>query len=215
MFKRIRHAYITAFSIELFSRFPLLKIIGARIGYFGLDAALAPLVGFYGGVHISCMVYALRTTISALQMHPLSALTLHLPTAAASLYLATNSKIVRTLIPLSCIIAFVIHPVGGSSIHYALYWVMPLAFGIITIHSIFLRALGATLTAHAVGSTIWLYTHTTTPHFWHALAGIVWMERLMFAFCLTALYYGILCARNLIAQAGIGQHPRSMPCQSR
>lgn len=215
MLKRIYQALVATLSIESLGKLPLQKIMGARLGFFGLDAALAPLAGLYGGIQTTVSVYIFRTALSALSINPISAPTLHIPTAAASLYLATESKILRAVMPLSCIIAFLAHPVGAASASYTLYWIVPVVIGSLKIHSIFVRALGATLTAHAVGSTLWLYTHTTTPLFWHALIGIVWIERLMFALCITAAYYGILYVRNLIAHVGTGQHPRSDTCQSR
>lgn len=214
MLKRIYITLSAAGSIELLSKLPLQKIMGSHLGIFGLDAAVAPLAGLYGGVQTSCIVYAIRTALSSLVIHPFSAVMLHIPTAAASLYLASESKLVRILIPLSCIIAFIKHPIGGSSALYTLYWIVPIIIASFTPQSLFMRALGATLTGHAVGSTLWLYTHTTTPFFWHALIGIVWIERLMFALCMTAAYYGILYLRNLRAHIGSTQPLRRHTCQS-
>lgn len=214
MLKRIYQTFSAAFSIELLSKLPLQKIMGSHLGAFGLDAAVSPLAGLYGGVQTSCFVYAIRTMLSSLFIHPLGAAMLHIPTAAASLYLASESRLVRIIIPLICIIAFIKHPIGGSSALYTLYWIVPIIIGSLKAQSIFMRALGATLTAHAAGSTLWLYTHTTTPLFWHALIGIVWIERLMFALCMTASYYGILYLRNLRAQTGTNLPHRSHTCQS-
>lgn len=200
--QRIRSSLTATAAIELMHKLPLQKILGAKFGAFGLDAALAPLVGFYAGAQTSCIIYILRTAISALYANPLSAACFHLPTAAASLYLSAESRLLKLLLPLGCMIAFLIHPVGNASWVYSLYWIPPCIIGASATHSIFLRALGATLTAHGVGSTLWLYTHATEPLFWHTLIGIVWLERLTFALCMTAGYYGILYGKTLLAQTG-------------
>jgi len=43
-----------------------------------------------------------------------------------------------------------------------------------------LNSLGATFTAHAVGSTIFLYTFGLTPQIWLALIPVVFIERGVF-----------------------------------
>jgi hypothetical protein len=52
----------------------------------------------------------------------------------------------------------------------------------------FTHALTATFIAHAVGSTIWIYSQPTTPAFWLALIPIVALERLIYAVGITVMH---------------------------
>ncbi len=102
------------------------------------------------------------------------------PMLFAAYYFAKGRKPTGVVLPLLCMAAFIMHPVGGQAWVYSLYWLIPVAASY--FHKrLFLRSLGATFTAHALGSTLWLYTFQTTPDFWMMLLPVVAFERLLFA----------------------------------
>ena len=101
----------------------------------------------------------------------------------AAVYFASNRKNLSkasSFIPLVCMGLFWLHPVGQQAWFYALYWLIPLA-GKFLSKRLFFRSLGSTFTAHAVGSTLWLYTVPMPAEAWIALIPVVAMERILFA----------------------------------
>jgi len=89
------------------------------------------------------------------------------------------------LVPALAMLAFWFHPVGQQAWFYALYWTIPLIAKFLPDRLLF-RSLGATFTAHAVGSVLFLYTIETTPELWLALIPIVAIERTAFALGISA-----------------------------
>ncbi|MBI5035845.1 hypothetical protein HZC09_00740 [Candidatus Micrarchaeota archaeon] len=104
------------------------------------------------------------------------------------------------LIPLACMALFVLHPVGGKAWIYTLYWLLPLGMAVMFKGNLIARSLGATFTAHAVGSVMWLYfVNPMTPELWMALIPIVAMERLAFAAGISVSYVAF---NTLLFKAG-------------
>ncbi len=199
-------------SIRVFSKIPLIHIIGAHASFFSIDQVATPVMGSYCSNTTFLGVYALRVLVNLCTVPTFGLLSLHLPTTAAGIYLKTNSRSIKVAIPLLCIVAFFLDSVGSSCMLYTLYWIPPIFLGLVNSQSIFARSLGATLTAHAVGSTLWLYTHTTTPTFWYSLIGIVWAERLFFALCITATCYAIAFFQQWVTHPPRLQLRRSTKC---
>lgn len=154
---------------------------------FVLTACLAPLVGFFTTSRNSLTFFGLRTALALIT----GSFSCYVPTLAGSFVLSSQSRLLSALIPLSCIGLFILHPTGAASWLYTLYWLIPIGLSILTQPSLFTRALISTYTTHAVGSVIWLYTHNTTPLYWHALIAHVWLERFAYAAILTGSYYVI------------------------
>lgn len=109
------------------------------------------------------------------------------PMLFAAYYFAKGKNPLGIGLPLVCMGLFVMHPVGGQAWVYSLYWLIPV-IAVFLPQRLFLRSLGATFTAHAVGSVVWLYAFQTTPAFWVALIPVVAFERLMFASGITVSY---------------------------
>jgi hypothetical protein len=99
---------------------------------------------------------------------------------------ALDDKI-TIIIPLLAMAAFWLNPVGQQAWFYALYWTVPILVKFLP-DRLFLRSLGATFTAHAVGSVLFLYTIPTVPMLWVGLIPVVAIERTMFALGITASY---------------------------
>jgi len=109
----------------------------------------------------------------------------------AALYFGTKArKNLIALVPIACMALFVLHPIGQQAWPYALYWLIPVAarFYNFKAGKLLSKSVGATFTAHAVGSIAFLYTFGMTPEFWLGLIPIVLFERSMFALGIAASY---------------------------
>jgi hypothetical protein len=166
---------------------------------FSLRHAITPLIGIWGGVWSVCILFLGKSLVhvgTALGSRLL--LTWHLPTLCGALYFSLLKKnnfytrLAAALPAIVCMILFWIHPVGRVAILYPLYWTIPVIVALANRHSFFLQALGSTFTAHAIGSTLWLYGGLLlAPAAWTALIPIVALERFGFACFMTAIFYGI------------------------
>ena len=90
-------------------------------------------------------------------------------------------------IPVLAMLAFWAHPIGQQAWFYALYWLVPIAAKFLP-ENIILRSLGATFTAHCMGSIWFLYTFETTATLWTGLIPVVAVERGLFALGIAASY---------------------------
>jgi len=99
----------------------------------------------------------------------------------ATLYFVLYKKNQALLfVPAIAMLLFIVHPIGSQAWYYSLYWLIPIIAYLLP-NNLFIRSLGSTFMAHAVGSIAFLYTFATVPSYWIALIPIVAMERLLFA----------------------------------
>lgn len=167
---------------KLLSVCKLSFVLGSQAVFFSASNLSMPLIGFFGGAGTATAVWvSLLAWRFAVGAFSLSTLAFYIPGYAAALYLATRSRLVRCGIPLCAAALFLAHPVGLNAALYSCYWLIPCLIGMGAFRSFFVQALGATFTAHAVGSVIWLYTVPMTPETWLGLIPIVAVERLTFA----------------------------------
>lgn len=129
------------------------------------------------------------------------------PMLFAAFYFAKYSKgkVAGAIVPIICMALFVAHPVGAQAWAYSLYWFVP-AIALLLPEHLFLRSLGSTFSAHAVGGIIWLYLIPTTPAFWLALIPIVAFERLLFAAGISASFVAfntVLSRVEAVAKSGM------------
>jgi hypothetical protein len=89
---------------------------------------------------------------------------------------------------LLAMLAFNLNPIGRSAWYYSLYWLIPVACYFLQERFLLARALGATFTAHAVGSTAFLYAFALPKMVWIALIPIVAVERSVFAVGIVVSY---------------------------
>ena len=115
-----------------------------------------------------------------------------LPMVFAAIYFSRNG--VRGIkdklgvaLPILAMLAFWLHPVGQQAWVYALFWLIPLIAKFLPEH-LFLRSLGATFTAHAVGSVLWIWTIPMAAEQWMMLLPLTAFERILFALGITASY---------------------------
>jgi hypothetical protein len=122
----------------------------------------------------------------------------------AAYYFGTKKKTLSSIIPLISIAFFVFHPIGRQVWFYSLYWTIPVIINILPkkySEKTFLKSLGATLTAHSVGSAAWIWTVPMTAAQWVTLVPITGFERLMFALGITISYKGMnLLLNSLITK---------------
>ena len=186
--------------MNLLTPFKLCMIAGSSWSFFTLNQCLTPVIGFFIGTPQAIFVFLSKTLITIfVGSYGLSAALLHIPTLFGTLYITTQSRTIKCLIPLTCILLFVIHPVGATVAAYTLYWVPPVLISCMSRRSIFLQALASTLTTHAVGTIFWLYMHSTHTLFWTQLLSVVWIERLLFALSMTAAYYAICLIQHHVS----------------
>lgn len=102
------------------------------------------------------------------------------------------------VVPLLAIAVFWLNPAGRAAWYYALFWTIPIIVKFLP-DNLFLRSLGATFTAHAVGGTFWVLLVPMTAAQWTALVPVTAYERLLFALGISASY---LFFTNVISALG-------------
>lgn len=199
--------FLGAFFVTALTSLKLSFIHGSSWAFFSLNQNLTPAFGFFFGPWATIFLFISKTCILLLSgtMFGLPLLCHHLPTLSGGLYLTSTNRLFKVSIPLLCMVLFVCHPIGFQSMVYTLYWVTPIVAAFYVPRSFFLRSLASTLTIHAVGSTLWLYTHSTNPLFWHSLLPVVAVERLLFAMIMTAAYYGLKSAAHCVNRLFLGR----------
>lgn len=163
--------------------FKLFQLVAPTAGAF-LGPVLGPLAALGAEVLDSVLLGKAFTLSSLLFMFPVLGAVYYFSAYAKS---GSKSDLLSTAIPLAAISAFVLHPVGSQAAFYSLFWVIPLVVKLLP-ENLFLRSVGSTFTAHAIGSVFWLYLFQTTPAFWLALIPVVMLERLTFAFGISASF---------------------------
>lgn len=205
---------------ELLALFKISFIVGSSTGCFSATQAYTPILGRRGGTKTSISYYVLRTLYRICITGSLSSLVLfyHIPTFFGSMYSSLLGpsqtswvlKIALSLSCLLCILLFGMHPIGSQALPYAAFWVVPLVMPFVKTNNRFAHALAGTLAVHAVGSILWLHTHSMSPQVWLALIPLVCIERIVFALgavCLDTLYSQ---ARAFFATASVSQHRLSI-----
>ncbi len=188
-FKKI--IFLTLFILAGFGlmQIPFSQIIGSNLK-FSLFDFYGPIAGaFVGSVWGLIIVGIMQLTNWAWHGFATDASTLIrlLPMLFAVLYFAKKSKW-NLLVPVICMIAFWLHPEGQKAWYYAFYWLIPVIAYFFYDRSILLRALGTTFTAHAVGSTLFLYILGLKSAVWINLIPVVWKERGLMAIGIALTY---------------------------
>jgi len=134
-----------------------------------------------------------------------SGITFGLPTLIATFCWSLNTRrsqlakandfIARFLIPLCCMLIFILHPIGRQAYLYSFYWFIP---GVIYLmqrvgkcQSIFYYSLSVTFVSHAVGSIIWLFKIPMTAYDWFDLIPVVFLERFVFTLGMVVTYLAV------------------------
>lgn len=124
------------------------------------------------------------------------------PTLFAVSYFA-KKRVSNLIVPILAIIAFNLHPIGRSAWQYSMFWLIPIAADFFR-KNLFIRSLGTTFTAHAVGGALWVWAFGLSREMWLALIPQTAVERLLFAGGITVFYFvfsnilNYLSKRNLL-----------------
>lgn len=159
------------------------KVIGTENQYFTLFQFFGPIAGGFLGSFVGVAAVLFAQILNFFFVgQPLTLLTAArwLPMLFAAVYFASKSKKFSTIIPLICMAAFILHPVGRQAWYYSLFWLIPIAAKLFP-NRLFLRSLGSTFTAHAIGSAIWIWLIPMPASAWTTLIPVTFVERVLFA----------------------------------
>ncbi len=184
--------FIAAFSLAvlLADQIRFSAVWGAEGQYFTLFQLVGPIAGgFIGAIAgtISVLFAELASFIYLGKEFNLINIFRLTPMLFATYYFAKfglNKGIkgnYALLAPVAAILLFIIHPIGSQAWYYSLFWMIPVVAALYFDKHLAARSLGATFTAHSIGSVVWLYTFPTTAAFWAALIPVVIFERIAFA----------------------------------
>ncbi|MFH1207864.1 MAG: hypothetical protein V1668_04720 [Patescibacteria group bacterium] len=175
----------------VFLQIPFTNIIGGSTQKFSLFDFFAPTIGAFlasGWGAVTVIVVKTFNVAVHHQAFDLTAVIRLFPLAFAALYFgARKYKTLVGLIPLACMALFIMHPAGSQAWYYSLYWLIPVAASF-TKKSLVMNSLGATFTAHAIGSVAFLYAFNLPAETWIALIPVVFLERMLFTAGIAASY---------------------------
>ena len=181
--------FLIVFSLLVFigDKINFSKLIGAENQFFTIFQFFGPLAGAFLGPVVGVFSVLIAEASSYLLLGKaftlINVLRL-LPMLFAAWYFGTKKDKASFLVPIVAIILFIAHPVGRQVWFFSLFWTIPLIIKLLPKkhgEKAFLRSLGATFTAHAVGGAMWNYIVPMTPGAWIDLIPIVIYERLLFA----------------------------------
>tara|TARA_Y100000310_G_C20538308_1_gene741985 strand:- start:330 stop:1043 length:714 start_codon:yes stop_codon:yes gene_type:complete len=169
-------------------------VVGADSQFFTLFQFFGPIAGsflgpLFGGVAV--LFSQLADYLIVGKEWSIVNLARLLPMLFAVYYFGSKKKIWGAVIPIICMLLFVIHPVGQQVWFFSLYWLIPVLGKLLPKKfpgQLFLKSYGATFTAHAVGGALWIYTVPSTPGMWLSLIPVVAVERFWFGLGIAGSY---------------------------
>ena len=185
--------FLLIFSILVFigDKVNFSKLVGTENQFFTLFQFFGPVAGAFLGPVVGGLSVLIAEVSSKLYTNASWDLVTILrltPMLFAAWYFGTKKDKISYLVPILAIIAFIMHPVGRQVWYFSLFWTIPIIVKILPKKygdKAFLKSLGATFTAHAVGGAMWNYVVPITPAAWIALIPIVIFERTLFALGIT------------------------------
>lgn len=189
--KKNQIAFIAVFTIlGLFAlQVPFTRLLGSNVKFTLFDF-LAPTAGTFLGT-APAILSVLFMQIINLVIHGTKSLEIAtvirlLPTLFAVFYFS-RKRTVNLIIPIAAIVGFNLNPIGASAWQYSLFWLIPIAAHFFR-KNLFVRSLGATFTAHAVGGVLWVWAFGLTRQMWLSLIPQVIMERTLMAAGIAGFY---------------------------
>lgn len=187
-FKKVLFFVLFSITVLIAGRINFSQLVGASNQYFTFFQFIGPIAGAFLGpvIGIASVLFAelLDFAIAGKAIELLNILRL-LPMLFATFYFAfflkkSNFSKASIAVPIACIALFILHPVGREAWYYSIFWTIPIIAKAFS-KRLFLRSLGATFTAHAIGGAIWVWTVKMTAEQWTMLIPITAMERIAFA----------------------------------
>lgn len=197
IFSKKRILFLLLFIAMVFAgnRINFSAVVGTENQFFTLFQFFGPIAGgFLGGIFGAVAVLFAQlidyivvgkafTLINVIRLAPMIFAAIYFAVLGAKSRKIGFGKFIAIAVPAACMVLFVIHPVGREAWYFSLYWLIPILAVIMPERvpgKLFFRSYGATFTAHAIGSTAWLYTVPMTAAQWTALVPVVAYERLLF-----------------------------------
>ena len=181
--------FLFVFSVLVFvsDKVNFSKLVGAQNQFFTLFQFFGPVAGAFLGPVVGVLSVLIAEITSKIVNHATFDLITILrltPMLFAAWYFGTKKDKISFLIPVAAIILFVAHPVGRQAWFFSLFWTIPIIIKLLPkkySEKVFLKSMGATFTAHAVGGAMWNYIVPMTKAAWIALIPVVIYERLLFS----------------------------------
>jgi hypothetical protein len=171
---------------------PFNLIVGSTNLSFSWASVLTPvLVGQLGLLWILVSLISTKLFFSASIFWILAS---RVPLVMSCLAFSRRHWATSVVLPMCCMLLFVMHPTGVQAFWYALYWIIPIVC--YRFDHVISRALTATFVAHALGSVIWLYTGDIHAAIWMALIPVVFCERMLMVVGMLAMNQIFVIMRN-------------------
>lgn len=217
-FSAKRVIFLAVFALMVFfgNKVNFSAVVGADNQYFTLFQFFGPIAGGFLGPIFGAVAVLIAQVATFFISHKALILINILrltPMLFAAYYFGTKKKAIAA-VPIACMVLFIMHPVGRQAWFYSLFWLIPL-FGVLPFRipgKLFFRSLGATFTAHAVGSTAWLYSVPMTASQWVALIPVVAYERIVFACGITVSYLVLNTALDKLVEKTNWKLPANVLC---
>ena len=168
---------------------PFTRLLGANVKFTLFDF-LAPTFGAFintlPGVLVVLFIQLVNIIIHGISNVGVASIIRLFPILFGVFYFS-QKRSVNVIIPILAIVAFNLHPIGASAWQYSLMWLIPIAAHIFR-KNLYIRSLGATFTAHAVGGALWVWAFGLTKEMWLALLPQSLMERVVMAGGITVSY---------------------------
>ena len=165
---------------------PFNKLAGSNVSFTLFDF-FAPIAGaFLGPIYGIASVFSVMVANNLIKETPWTtgAIIRLFPTLFAVYYFAViarkSSNRWILAVPVLAILAFLAHPNGRQVPYYTMFWLIPLVAYRFR-NNLYMRSLGATFTAHAVGGAAWIWAFNLPASVWNSLIPVVISERLLFA----------------------------------
>ncbi len=196
---------------------PFTQLIGGGNVSFTLFDFFAPIAGaFLGPLFGILTVLGVEVTNVIIKQTPieLGSIIRLFPVLFATYYFAvltqnkksektkTNNSKLALIVTLIAIIAFVAHPIGRTVPYFTLFWTIPF-IAYFFRKNLYMRALGATFTQHAVGGAAWIWAFNLPAEVWKGLIPVVITERLVFAAGIALTYVAMKAMLKYLADKKI------------
>lgn len=174
------------FSLSVFFGPTLAKILG--IGFGTLSIIFTHIIGLIAGI------YKIKTESAFV----------FLPIIFAGIYFSRIFKNDKKLIiiPLVCILLFILNPIGRTVWFYSGFWLIPIVISLFkekidkvlkfSLFKTYGYSLGAAFVDHAIGSVVYLYLFQIPANFWVEAIPMTMIERLMIAAGIELCYFAEL-----------------------
>lgn len=188
--KRRHLIFITLFTLLglIALQIPFTRLLGSS-AKFTLYDFLAPSAGAFLGT-IPGVISVLLMQLINLVIHgskfDIGGIIRLFPTLFAVAYFA-KKRTINIIVPALAMLIFNLHPIGRSAWPYSMFWLIPIAAHFWR-KNLFVKSLGATFTAHAVGGALWVWAFGLTREMWLALIPQTAMERILMAVGISAFY---------------------------